>query len=412
MSISELPKRAVNKMYRIISAPILDIKARKNLKNIKNKKTKKDRINVLFIVQMPELWDKQKRVFELMKDNERFEPRLLIVPKYDFINSRIGSYGEELDFFSSFDEHAVCVSDINDYEVFLRNYDYVFYQRQYNHYLPKFLWNDTVIKYTKTCYIPYATPDLKKTGLYEKEFYRNIYLGFLESEYAKKILINKFDKNVGNGIQKFVFKGYPAFEEMLTQNSEYLAYRVLWTPRWSYDSIVGGSHFFEYYKHINQYAKENSNLSVCIRPHPMMFENFIKENRMNKNDVDAYIKDVQSSGVSIDDNKNINDTFQNTDILISDRSSIIPMFFLTGKPIVYCPFDLECSYLFETIMPGLYIANKWDDLRHILDHLIEGKDELKEIRCEIIQKYFISNINASQNIVDTIYSDYYEGAKL
>jgi len=134
MSISELPKRAVNKMYRIISASILDIKARKNLKNIKNKKTKKDRINVLFIVQMPELWDKQKRVFELMKDNERFEPRLLIVPKYDFINSRIGSYGEELDFFSSFDEHAVCVSDINDYEVFLRNYDYVFYQRQYNHY--------------------------------------------------------------------------------------------------------------------------------------------------------------------------------------------------------------------------------------------------------------------------------------
>lgn len=411
MYLRELLKRVAKTSYRIISSLLLDVSARRNLRGLKNKRAKKDRINVLFIVQMPELWDKQKRVFELMKDSECFEPRLLIVPKYDFVNSKLGSYGEELDFFASFDQDALRIGETGDFKSFICNYDYVFYQRQYNDYLPPYLNNGNVIKYTRTCYIPYATPEIKNTGLYGKKFYRNIYLGFLESEYARDLMIRKFKQNVGAGIQKFVFEGYPPFEKMMSLKTECLYSRVLWTPRWSYDPFLGGSHFFEYRELINNYAEAHTDLKVCIRPHPMMFDNFIKEKRMMVEDVSAYIQDVKKAGAAIDTNKDITDTFQNTDILISDRSSVIPMFFMTGKPVIYCPIKSDYGYLFQTILPGLYIASTWEEMKSILDNLTAGCDNLREVRMGIIQEHFLANRNASRKIVDAIYNDYYGDLK-
>ncbi len=407
MNFRELPRRVIRKIFKYLSEPVFDSVARKNLRKLHETKSKKDKISVLFIVQMPELWDKQNKVFELMKEHRSFNPRLLIVPKYNFINDEIEEYSEELSYFSLFDEDALRLDEVGDFESFICDYDYVFYQRQYNLYLPSAFANENVIKYVKTCYIPYATPEKKKTGLYDKEFYRNIYLGFLESEYAKDIMVKKFKRNVKNGIQKFVFVGYPPFENMMNQKSDYLYRRILWTPRWSYDPNQGGSHFFEYSKRINDYAKTHSAIEVCIRPHPMMFDNFLKERRMTEEDVNDYKQDVYYSGASFDTNKDICETFQNTDILVSDKSSVIPMFFLTGKPIVFCPIETEYGYLFQTIMPGLYIANTWEEIKNILDNLVNGNDNLKEVRKTIIQEHFCANLNASQNIVDSIYNDYY-----
>lgn len=408
MDMYDLIKKTIKRTYRVIKDIKLDTYAKKYIQRVKKQKKKSDKIKVLFIVQMPELWDKQQKVFEIMKENNAFEPRLLIVPKYDLKNNSLGEYGDELMFFLSFDENAIRINEIDEYNSFISLYDYIFYQRQYNNYLPEFLRGDNVVKYSKICYIPYATPEIKKTGLYNKDFYRYVYLGFLESENACHILRKKFKKNYRKGIQKFIFEGYPVFESMLNQNSECFYNKILWTPRWSYDPFAGGSHFFEYCDNIIDYAKKNPHVNVCIRPHPMMFDNFIKEKRMTQDDVDSYIKEVTSSNATIDSNIDITSTFQNTDILISDKSSVITMFFLTGKPIIYCPIDCDHGYLFQTIMPGLYIANSWDDIEKVLGSLTVGKDELKDIRKNIIDESFRNNKSASERIVNAIYNDYYE----
>ena len=61
---------------------------------------KEELIKVGFIVQMPELWDKQESVFKLMLANKNFDPWLIIVPAYDCENSKISDYCEEKAFFS------------------------------------------------------------------------------------------------------------------------------------------------------------------------------------------------------------------------------------------------------------------------------------------------------------------------
>ncbi len=69
---------------------ISDSKKKKKyiLNNKRNKKNQQ--IKVGFIVQMPEIWDKEAPLFEAMVDDGRFDACLIIVPHYDFANSRLG----------------------------------------------------------------------------------------------------------------------------------------------------------------------------------------------------------------------------------------------------------------------------------------------------------------------------------
>ena len=108
----------------------------------------------------------------------------------------------------------------------------------------------------------------------------------------------------------------------------------------------------------------------------------------------------------IDSNKSIEDTFRNIDILISDNSSVILMFFLTGKPIIYCIFDVGFGTLFKSIMPGMYIARNWEEVEKYLKMLQNHEDPLKSVRNEIISNNFPQHHNVAEKIVNTIAEDY------
>ncbi len=376
-------------------------KSYNNIKKVHKAYIKKNKsiINVLFIVQVPELWDKQSSVYDLMKKDEHFNPEILVVPKYNLKSGKVEEFGEELEYFESNYDKIIKYEKgkIDTKEV--KKYDFVFYQRVYDVYMPNEIKMSEVAKYSKICYIPYATPEIADTEIYSKVYYRNVSIAFMETKEAAEIMKNKFKKSVAKGYQRFVFEGYPTFEKILKEKKDCKYRRVLWTPRWSYDSVVGGSHFFEYKDFINDYS-QSGRLDVTIRPHPMMFDNFIKTGLMSEEDKNNYLEEVRNAGVIMDSNASIEETLKETDIMISDRSSVIPLFFLTGKPVIYCPFDAEYGDLFNMILPGIYKVESEQELKKILDDLSEGKDELKETRKRIINDNFNGNVNASSNIVN------------
>ncbi len=366
-----------------------------------------DVIKVGFIVQMPELWDKQSSVYASMCGNNKFEPWLIIVPKYDFENSKIGEYGSEKEFFTSNCLNGKYVLAYNDNkwtEINVSDFDYLFFQRPYDHYLPQHLRSSSTVRFTKNCYIPYATSEMKNTGIYPIRFFRNLYMGFMEDSAAAKINTERFKSNCRKGIQHFLSIGYPTFEKCMQINSSCEYSRFLWTPRWSYEPLVGGSHFKEYYQQLTDYPWENSKL--IVRPHPIMWENFIKTGVLEQAQVDEILSMWEKKGIHTDQNKSIEKTFGETDVMISDKSSGIPTFFLTGKPIIYCPIDCEYGSLFSTILPGLYIANTWEELSEYIKMLSEHNDPLYSVRQKIIEENFRCNSSATENIVNEIISDF------
>ena len=48
---------------------------------------------------MPQIWDKQEPVFREMLHDEKFEPKLIVTPTFDYVNMRVCEFGEEKAYF-------------------------------------------------------------------------------------------------------------------------------------------------------------------------------------------------------------------------------------------------------------------------------------------------------------------------
>ena len=123
----------------------------------KKKKNKNNKIKVGFLVQMAEIWDKEAPVYEKMVSDNRFDVYLIIVPHYDLSTNKLSKYSTEKYYFLRKypDANIILLNNILDNPID-SSYDYIFYQRCWENYLPKQLRCKNVIKYAMTCYIPYC----------------------------------------------------------------------------------------------------------------------------------------------------------------------------------------------------------------------------------------------------------------
>lgn len=398
-------KKLVKFPFKKACKNILNLRSAFYLKKNFHKVPHDGKIKVGFIVQMPELWGKQSSVYRIMCSSAEIEPWFIIIPKFDFENNTISEYGDEKEFFLSEckSQKYIIARDDNDwFDISSMKFDYLFYQRPYDWYLPKQYQSGSTVVYTKNCYIPYATNELVDTTQYPISFFRNIYFGFMEDENAARFNKNRF--KLTKQLQHFLNIGYPVFEECLKLKQKCDYKRFLWTPRWTYSPTVGGSHFVEYNQFLTDFEWQDNRFT--IRPHPLMWENFLKTKKLNEEQIENIKSKWNEHNILIDENKQIENTFMQTDVLISDNSSIIPMFFLTGKPIILCPWGEKYGDLYQTIMPGMYIANDLTELEKYVVMLCQKNDPLEQVRIEIIEKYFSQNINASEKIVKEIINDY------
>ena len=141
-----------------------------------------------------------------------------------------------------------------------------------------------------------------------------------------------------------------------------------------------------------------------------MWENFQKENLISKEEIKLVHDRWRVLDIEEDTNPSFLPEFEKADILVSDPSSIIALYLLTGKPIVFCPKEPynynELSDLMKTIFPGLYIARSEEELISVLDMLTQRKDDpLKPIRNQIIEENFLYNYGATEHILDELRND-------
>lgn len=369
-------------------------------KKTKKKHDKNRKIRVAFIAQMPEVWDKEEPVYEAMIRDSRFKVQLIVVPPYNLVEKKVG-----IDYTNNYfmDKYTRAIKAYNNgrwIDLYGR-YDYIFYQRPYDNYLPSTLRSDSVVKVAKCCYISYAywLSSNMFCG-YNKQFFRNIYYAFMESEEHAKVL-QKNGRNEG----RIIFRGYPELEYVQSYETTSVNH-LLWTPRWSYDENLGGSHFFEYKDKILKMKEIFPDICLTIRPHPLAFDNYISKGLMTIEEKEKYLCEVKKANVCLDKNEKIMDTFDSTDVLITDISSIIVPFFLTGKPVIYCKSNITMSSVFEIFENGLYIAENWDQVISHYRAIAEGGDPLKDCRRRIAEKMRLENVNASSRILDTLHADW------
>lgn len=396
------PKSAVLSIIRRAKYYASWITAQKYLREDSHKPINDRRIKVGFIVQMPEIWDKEAPVFEQMLKDDRFDVFLIVVPSYDFVKSETRDYGSELAFFSGrYGTDRIILARRNNTWIDLEPlcFDYVFLQRCYENYLPIQYHTSTLIRFAKTCYIPYcyhALDDGKQ--YYMNSFFANLYLFYCCSEQQQR-------NQRPHGHAKTVYLGYPALETVrnhsLSENRS-----VLWTPRWADDKETGGSNFLKHMDTIPGLIDAVHGIQLTFRPHPMAFDNAVRIGAMTETQVLEYKKRIQDKGISFDNNVYVEDTFNQTDILITDFSSIVITYMLSGKPIIYCSnTDVRFSESYKRIIECSYIAKDYSDIEKYTKMLVNGIDPLKQKRIGLAEELRKEHNNSTNRIMEYLFAD-------
>lgn len=356
---------------------------------------------IVFICQCEYIWNKTRNIFiELV--NRKANVILYIVKDNNSI-----SKNDKTIFEIEYPDYCIHHEDKPLKEL---NPSLVIFTRPYDHYLPTELQSANVLKYTKTGFVPYYYSTENDT-LSDTMFKRVNYF-FADCDETYNSFNNICKKNVKKGIQKAYNFGYPVFENLLDIEGENIykdnnKLKIMWTPRWTLDESLGGSNFLNYYEDMFKLLINNNDYSFVFRPHPLLFKNFVEKGIITEEVKNKIINNINESNNSIYDTRSdYIDTFNNTDILITDMSAIIVEYFLTGKPMIFCPSKttLKNNRIVDIIIESNYIANSFSDiLKHI--ESIKENDYKKEIRDKYLSEFKNKNNNASKNIVDVILNE-------
>ncbi len=129
---------------------------------------------------------------------------------------------------------------------------------------------------------------------------------------------------------------------------------------------------------------------------------------ISQEEIDEYKKTVKDNDIELySASFDLYEQFRLTDILIGDYSSILPVWFITGRPIIYCvnpsaTFFDEYKEMYEC----MYIAQTWDEVLKYLDDLVAGNDPLYERRQKAAENLRAAHADAAQKIVDRIVEDF------
>ena len=150
------------------------------------------------------------------------------------------------------------------------------------------------------------------------------------------------------------------------------------------------------------FAKEHGDISFLFRPHPLAFANFIKTGEMSEDEVAKYKQNISElPNVCLDIEKEYVATMWNSSVLVSDFSGVIPEYFVTGKPIIYCETNmiLQPTEDFTKIISGCYCVKNEEELFHWLMELKSGNDPLYEKRQLIIEELFGEKLNHASDMI-------------
>ncbi len=400
------------KIARMMDKPISVVKRKRNriianhyLKMIA-KKTNSEIVKIGFIVQMPALWDKQEPLYEELKKRDDCKTYIIVVPENEWRSQEIPNYSNN--YFLEKYSDAIKLHDDNGNIVPIETYhlDYLFYPRPYDAYLPNPIRSYELYKNVKCCYIPYglAAADIFNSGNIYNEFFDYMYFLFMDSEHMKSLMAKEFRNEIRRKFKRVEYFGYPSLERYIDMGPTERCKTVTWTPRWSYDEEQGGSNFLEYKENYIDLVRKHS--GKCIfRPHPLMFEELIEKKKISKEESDNYILNIERYS-EIDIDSPIDSVLAKTDILISDFSTIVGSFFLTGRPIIYCDKGIQLNEIYEEMSKYMYVAKSWTEVENYYDELVnKNNDVLREKRLEFIRSRFSYEIGSAKRIAEAIVND-------
>lgn len=387
------------------------------------------KLNIVFLCSRPATWGSLNSICLSFIKDKRCDVKIVAIPEKEpqlHLNYNHNIY-TDLGAFDFLKNNVSC-RVINGYDPHTRtwfdlkklNPDYIFFQTPYNAIRAREYNSTLVSQYTKICFITYGMPTF--SGVIRNiadppDFMKDVNFMFVQSQDHIDHLNRYYDAPYYCDKPKIILSGEPRFditlEEMNTESPLWNyprssgKLRAIWTPRWT--TIGNNTHFYDYKDKFFQLCEADKDLDFVCRPHPLTFAESISSGRMTREEVDAFKAEYDSRyNMTLDRRPNYNDTFFSSDVLVTDISSIIHDYAITGKPIIYCHKNDQFNDLSRKLSQGFYWAYSWDDVVSFLNMLKAGDDPLRAKRKEIITSiYYLPAGGAGAKIKDYITNNFF-----
>ena len=357
-------------------------------------------VNVVFVCHRPQIWASLKGVYEALKADPLFQVKIVAVPLRSpvkgrgYLNEVYTSEGAEAFFrdegcLEGYDYRTKKWLDLRTLDP-----DYVFFQQPYNVARPDAYTSLAVSDYAKVCYITYYVMvdlDARTEDCTPVDFMRDLSFYFSQNEADAAFVRRRLEKG-GPNVCRVEVTGHPRLEGLEKHREDSCglwnrpdSFKILWMPRWT--THEGNCHFFSYRQPLTGWCAAHENTELMLRPHPKAFKEWRSSGEMTEEQEAALRKEFGEGGFHLDETEDFYPQMFTADVLISDPSSMIIDAYFTGKPIIYCASNGVNDSTVETLRPGMYWVNTWEEAERVLNAVRSGEDPLKEVREECARKY-------------------------
>lgn len=373
---------------------------------LRQKKLKKEKINVVFVCHRPSVWGSLKTVYEALKADPLFNVFIVAIPNkkelpHLWLNHEIyESEGAE-----EFWKKNNCINGYNYktkkwFDLRELKPDYVFFQQPYNITRSPEYKSWIVSKYAKLCYVAYGAANISDDDILKsctpEDFLRDLSFYFSQDLYDDKFIKMRM-REIGDIFTKVIKTGFPRYDSLtkyIGTDSNVWNYkrgpehfRVLWTPRWCTNE--GNCHFFDYKDKWMEYCDLHPEIDFVFRPHPQAFMEWEATGELPMEQGISYREAyAKRKNMNIDCSAEYLSTFYSSDCLVTDVSSLIGEYFLTGKPIIYCHKKDCFNEWGRKLSEGFYWVRNWRELTERLSDLQKGNDPQKGKREKLINELY------------------------
>lgn len=377
---------------------------------VAEKKRRGEPIHVVFLCHMPGAWGTYDAlVRRLVSSPNQFKVTLIATPYHH------ASFGDQayhdggmaslfktlgLSFQHAYDSESGHWTDLQSLSP-----DFFFYQTPYDEFYPEAYRAHVVSSYAAVCYAPYYGADIlpNTAGIYATQFFSSMARWFAPFNADVKAFHEycpSFAPAIENRIRVVGLpraRSWSEYKNAHTKSGAKNNFCILWTPRWNSEA-----RFCTFFKHIDaimKMAEDDSSIYLIFRPHPLMFQAMKQSGDLSARKLRRLFNWFDSRpNAEIDKSGDFQPSFLRSDVIVSDTSSMLLNFAITGKPVIHTHgTEPKLANIGEELSKGFYGVDSSEELKHVIVQLKNGTDPLRETRQEIANRLF--STDAVENIV-------------
>jgi hypothetical protein len=367
----------------------------------------KNKIRVAILLEWTAAWPKVQSLYEAMVNDKRFQCDIVAIDMQEPFASE-NNYEKFIDFLT---EQNIPFFKERSYSIEEMKPDILVYTNPYDHHHMKFNACEMNRRGIKIVYLPYAIQylidDRNRMLGYNLSIHNMAWRIYTRSQNDKK----RYARYCNKGSGHVVAMGTP-FADYLRESAKRISCRkgkrkvFLWTPDYGFKGNT--STFIAYGEQIINYFLNHKEVSLIVRPHPLFNGVVLGENYLTKEELqNFYDLCDEAENIYVDDSGDMTESFCLSDALISDISSVLIEYMLTGKPIMLLNTEHTPNYKNikdddSAAFEHFYSGSSFEKIIEFISMVKDGKDLRKEERLGIVENHFV---NIDQNIGEKIKDD-------